>query len=111
MRNTHSRAHRAAEIEKLDFNDSKQLSAESREKMLRTIFRENTRIGWILSSISAAEISAKQTRRPTPIGLNTQSHACAMSLIRRALALGINLAEVYVDTVGDPGYCESFHGG
>ena len=91
-------------VEQLDFNDSKQLSASKREEMLSTLFGEGTRIGWLLTSISAAEISAKQTRHPTPVSLNVQSHLAARDLVRRALALGVNVRHVYVDTVGDPGY-------
>ena len=37
-----------------------------------------------------------------PYNLNALSHDTAEALIRQALADGVNLKRVYIDTVGDP---------
>jgi ribonuclease H2 subunit A len=88
-------------ISALDFDDSKQLSAEKREKMLSTILENNARIGWVMRVLSAREISNKMLRR-NPVSLNKVSYVAAMNMIRAAQNAGVNVVKVIVDTVGDP---------
>lgn len=106
---THSRAH----VESVHSNaqrtltflspvaDSKALSAEKRAGLFKGL-KACGRVGYILKSISAAEISACMLRRH-PYSLNAQSHDAAMQLVQAALDAGCHVTHVYVDTVGDPG--------
>jgi ribonuclease HII len=57
---------------------------------------------WILRVIGARELSEKMLRR-TPFSLNAISHDSASDIVASALAAGVPLSHVYVDTVGDPG--------
>lgn len=88
------------EITALGFDDSKALTAEKREGLFKGL-KETNRIGWTVASIPPDEISAKMLRR-TPYSLNAISHDCAIAMIERAIDAGVNVTEVYVDTVGDP---------
>ena len=86
------------EICKLGYDDSKKISESERTRMFDGIKKES-RIGWMVNVISAAEISGKMLQR-TPKSLNAISHEAATALIQQALNDGVNLTEVYVDTVG-----------
>lgn len=80
--------------------DSKALTAEKRERLFKRL-KETKRIGWTVASIPATEISHKMLRRQ-PYSLNAISHDCAIELVKRAQDAGVNVTEVFVDTVGDP---------
>lgn len=58
-------------------------------------------IGWMVVSLSAAELSNKMLQK-NKYNLNAISHDTAMEMIQRALDAGVNVAECYIDTVGDP---------
>lgn len=58
-------------------------------------------LGWNVICLSAKEISGGMLQR-APYNLNALSHDTAEALIRQALADGVNLKRVYIDTVGDP---------
>lgn len=87
-------------LKALGVNDSKQLTKEQRDD-----FREKLDNADFLASDSivlhASELSAKMLR-PSKYNLNAISHDTALSLVQRALDRGVNVKEVYVDTVGDP---------
>ncbi|GAB0098453.1 Ribonuclease [Sergentomyia squamirostris] len=84
--------------------DSKQLTEEKREQIFYDI---NTRkealdnMGWAVEVISPNYISQSMLRR-TKHSLNEVSMESAIGLINRAISLNVNIAEVYVDTVGPP---------
>lgn len=85
----------------IGFADSKQLTEDQREKFFAVIKRESSFMGWIVRSLSPADISAGMLGR-TNYNLNALSHDTAIGLIRRVIALGVNVKEVFVDTVGKP---------
>ena len=90
------------EISALGYDDSKAISAETREKLFDGIANKNAyRIGWIVVDIPATSISALMLKQ-SPTSLNRISHECAISMIECVLEKGVNVQEVYVDTVGDP---------
>lgn len=114
----------------MGFNDSKQLDEKQREKLFQKMVN-TPGLGWIVHSIPATEISGKMLRKE-PYSLNAISHdsgtggsvsikalvtqrtnsrfvaffffpsMIAADLISLALAEGVCVTEVYVDTVGDP---------
>jgi ribonuclease H2 subunit A len=82
------------------FDDSKKLTEETRERMFADI-KSCDFLGWNVIVLSAKEISGGMLQR-SPYNLNAMSHDTAEALIRQALADGVNLKRVFVDTVGDP---------
>ncbi|KNC52614.1 ribonuclease HII [Thecamonas trahens ATCC 50062] len=92
-------------LKKMKFDDSKALTAETRERMYAEIGSEEVRerlgLGFKIHSLSPEELSGKMLRVPK-YNLNTISHDTAIGLIRWVLAQGVNLQEVFVDTVGSP---------
>lgn len=84
--------------------DSKQLTEEQRDKIFVSANQEDyatESIGWAVDVISPNEISTSMLRR-VKRSLNEVSMESAISLIKRAIELEVNVAEVYVDTVGPP---------
>lgn len=84
--------------------DSKQLTEEKREIIFNKLnTKEYARdcIGWAVEVISPNCISTNMLRR-SKHSLNEVSMDSAIGLINKAIALGVNIAEVYVDTVGPP---------
>ncbi|KAH8393972.1 hypothetical protein KR215_011583, partial [Drosophila sulfurigaster] len=84
--------------------DSKQLTEEKRDIIfneLNTLEYANSCIGWAVEIISPNVISTSMYRR-TKCSLNEVSMDSAMGLIQHAIDAGVNIAEVYVDTVGPP---------
>jgi ribonuclease H2 subunit A len=90
----------AKSIDALGFNDSKQLSEAERERMLREIEQQSRRIGRVLCDLPAEFISTSMLLRG-PISLNELSYVAAIEMVRRVVAQGVNVAELYVDAVGN----------
>uniref|UniRef100_A0A804R9U8 Ribonuclease n=1 Tax=Zea mays TaxID=4577 RepID=A0A804R9U8_MAIZE len=84
----------------LKFADSKTLKEEQREELFESL-KANSSIGWEVDVICPKDLSAKMLKR-SKVNLNEISHNSAMGLVRKVLDMGVLLAEVYVDTVGDP---------
>jgi ribonuclease H2 subunit A len=59
-------------------------------------------LGWIIDELSADYISHSMLRASHPVSLNVTSHDTAIDMIRCIRSHGVNVTEVYVDTVGDP---------
>lgn len=88
----------------MGFADSKQLTAEERDKLWAAMNdREaNSFLGYSLRVLSAEHISAEMLavgRR----SLNDLSFDAAISLVREVITdKGVNVTSIFVDTVGDP---------
>ncbi|KAJ3020805.1 Ribonuclease H2 subunit A [Thoreauomyces humboldtii] len=80
---------------------SKVLKEEQRDELFQTMQKHSEWIGWAIRSCSPQEISACMLRR-SKHNLNTLAHDTTMDLIRETIDRGVNLAEVFVDTVGPP---------
>ncbi|WAR22206.1 RNH2A-like protein [Mya arenaria] len=90
--------------------DSKTLTEEQREAIFEQLTGAGEIIGWMVEILSPTYISNSMLRR-TKYNLNALSHDCAIGLIEKVLAQGVQVAEIYVDTVGDPGkYQEKLKG-
>ncbi|KAI1435619.1 ribonuclease H2 subunit A [Xylaria sp. CBS 124048] len=89
------------------FDDSKVLTPATRTSLMQTLCTPNTDLhdtcGWAISSLSARDIGANMLR---PAGaaynLNAQAMDATVDLIRGVVARGVNVREIYVDTIGPP---------
>ncbi|KAF9577251.1 Ribonuclease H2 subunit A [Lunasporangiospora selenospora] len=89
------------ELADLGFADSKTLNEQERDGLLDVIMSRQDLIGWSVRVLSPMDISNSMLRR-TKYNLNALAHDTTIQLIRETLAAGVNLKEVYVDTVGPP---------
>lgn len=87
------------------FDDSKVLTAERREELLQQVCTSpelQDNVGWATTIMTAVDISAGMLKPGMPYNLNEQAHDTTMDLIQKVLDAGIEVAEIYVDTVGPP---------
>ncbi|XP_038640719.1 ribonuclease H2 subunit A [Scyliorhinus canicula] len=87
------------QLVELKVADSKTLTEKEREKLFAKIDEANDFIGWALQVLSPNLISNTMQQR-TKYNLNALSHDAAIGLIQYALDSGVQVKEVYVDTVG-----------
>lgn len=83
------------------FADSKTLTSERRDKLYDQIEKDDM-IGFNADEISASFISGGMLGCQK-VSLNAMANESTYKLIRSVLDAGVNLQEVYVDTVGDAG--------
>ncbi|XP_015607938.1 ribonuclease H2 subunit A [Cephus cinctus] len=81
--------------------DSKSLTEEQRDAIFDKICNESDKMGWAVEAISPNVIANSMYRR-CKTSLNEVSMNSAIGLIHKAIEAGVNIAEVYVDTVGKP---------
>jgi ribonuclease H2 subunit A len=88
----------------MGFMDSKVLSEEKRDALWKAMQDRagHAFLGWDVTVISAEEIS-KEMLSTNRRSLNTLSFDAAIGLIRTTLERGVNVTQVFVDTVGDAG--------
>ncbi|CAA93552.1 ribonuclease H2 complex subunit Rnh201 [Schizosaccharomyces pombe] len=88
------------------FADSKTLASLKREELLKLICNKSNElgknVGWSTMSISARELAAGMLRYRNKYNLNLQAHDTTIDLIKKVYESGINVTEIYVDTVGPP---------
>jgi ribonuclease H2 subunit A len=87
------------------FDDSKKLTPEVRSDLMRRICTPGTDLyeagGWATRSLSAQDISAHMLS-PNVYNLNAQAMDATIDLIKEVLAKGVNVTEIYIDTIGRP---------
>lgn len=81
--------------------DSKSLTERKRDEIFDGICELKESMGWAIEAISPNVIANSMYRR-TKVSLNEVSMVSATELIRGAIDRGVNVAEIYVDTVGKP---------
>lgn len=90
------------------FDDSKVLKPGVRSSLMRTLCTPGTDLhdscGWATASLSARDIAANMLRpaHAAAYNLNAQALDATVELIRGVYARGVNVQEIYVDTVGQP---------
>ncbi|KAI0485783.1 ribonuclease H2 subunit A [Xylaria cf. heliscus] len=89
------------------FDDSKVLTPAVRSSLMETLCTADTDLhsacGWAISSLSARNIGANMLRpRGAMYNLNAQAMDATAELIQGVLARGVNVREIYVDTIGPP---------
>jgi ribonuclease H2 subunit A len=87
------------------FDDSKVLTPAFRSSLMQTLCTPDSELfvnsGWAVSSLSARDIGAHMFS-PSAYNLNAQAMDATVELIRGVIERGVNVAEIYVDTVGPP---------
>ncbi|KAJ1610259.1 hypothetical protein OJ253_1285 [Cryptosporidium canis] len=102
-------------LRNINIDDSKKLSAHNRDKINDKIRKLSDKFGWRIHVMSAEYLSCEMHRRKKH-NLNEISHLAAISkskcfsssvfilldLIKHVISSGVNVTEVYIDTVGPP---------
>ncbi|KAH7073662.1 ribonuclease H-like domain-containing protein [Paraphoma chrysanthemicola] len=87
------------------FDDSKVLTPEVRTNLMRKLCTPSSDLyeagGWATRSLSAQDISAHMLS-PSVYNLNAQAMDATIDLIKGVLARGVNVTEIYIDTIGKP---------
>lgn len=81
--------------------DSKTLTEAQRDSIFDKACNENDKMGWAIEAISPNYISNSMYSR-CKRSLNEVSMMSAIGLIEGAIKAGVNISQVYVDTVGPP---------
>ncbi len=90
------------------FDDSKVLTPAVRSSLMQTLCTPSTDLydscGWAISALSARDIAAGMLRPLTTgaYNLNAQAMDATVALINGVLERGVRIAEIFVDTVGQP---------
>ncbi|KAL2076488.1 hypothetical protein ACEWY4_027915 [Coilia grayii] len=87
------------DLKDLKVADSKTLTEEQRESLFVKLDEAKSFVGWALQVLSPNTISTSMLQR-TKYNLNALSHDAAIGLVQYALDSGVQLKEVFVDTVG-----------
>ena len=88
------------------FDDSKVLTPAVRAKLFKAVCTPDTDLhqscGWAIKSLSARDIGAGMLRNGGSYNLNAQAMDATIELIRGVVDSGVNVREIYVDTIGMP---------
>jgi ribonuclease H2 subunit A len=93
--------------DKHHFDDSKVLTPAVRAGLFKAVCSPGSDLyescGWAVKSLSARDISAGMMRNGGSYNLNAQAMDATIELIRGVVEKGVNVREIYVDTIGHPG--------
>lgn len=94
---------RIEDLSAMGFADSKTLKHDTRQQLMEDICATDW-IGYEATVMTPTDISAGMLRGSNAAiyNLNAQSHDVTIALIRSVLSKGVDVAEIYVDTVGPP---------
>jgi ribonuclease H2 subunit A len=88
------------------FDDSKALTPSVRANLTKAVCTPTSDLyescGWAIRSLSARDIGAGMLQNGGAYNLNAQAMDATIDLIRGVLEKGVNVREIYVDTIGNP---------
>ncbi|RKF61327.1 Ribonuclease H2 subunit A [Erysiphe neolycopersici] len=88
------------------FDDSKILTQTVRSNLMRKVCTEGTDLhqqcGWAVEVMSARDISSNMMKPGIAYNLNAQAMDATIGLIKGILEKGVNVKEIYIDTIGKP---------
>lgn len=88
------------------FDDSKVLQPAVRADLMRKVCTSGTDLfsdcGWAIKSLSAQDISAGMLKNGGSYNLNAQAMDATVEIIKGVIDRGVNVREIYVDTIGMP---------
>ena len=98
--------HRALLAESHHFDDSKVLTPLVRSSLMQTLCTVGTDLykncGWATRVMSARDIAAGMLKPAGTYNLNAQAMNATIDLIKDVFAKGVNVREIYIDTIGSP---------
>lgn len=98
--------HRHLLAETHHFDDSKVLTPAVRSSLMQTLCMPDTDLykhcGWATRVMSARDISAGMLKPAGTYNLNAQAMDATIDLIKDVFAKGVNIREIYIDTIGSP---------
>lgn len=98
--------HRSLLADKHKFDDSKVLTPAVRSDLMEKICTDGTDLfqhgGWATRLLSAKDISSAMLKPNGAYNLNSQAMDATIDLIQGVLDSGVNVREVYIDTIGKP---------
>ncbi|KAL8726625.1 MAG: hypothetical protein Q9166_006584 [cf. Caloplaca sp. 2 TL-2023] len=98
--------HKSLLAETHHFDDSKVLKPQVRSDLMQAICTPGTDLyensGWATRVMSARDISAGMLKPTGVYNLNAQAMDATIQLIKDVFALGVNVKEIYIDTIGKP---------
>jgi ribonuclease H2 subunit A len=88
------------------FDDSKVLTPLVRTNLTKAVCTEGSDLhrscGWSIKSLSARDIGAGMLKNGGSYNLNAQAMDATIEIIRGVMDQGVNVREVYIDTIGNP---------
>lgn len=98
--------HRSLLADTHKFDDSKALTPAVRSDLMEKVCTPETDLfehcGWATRSMSARDISSAMMRPNGAYNLNAQAMDATIDLLQEVLNSGVNIREVYIDTIGQP---------
>ena len=99
-------AHRSLLAETHHFDDSKVLTPTVRSSLMQSLCKPGTDLyqncGWAARVMSARDISSDMLKPAGKYDLNSQAMDATIELIKDVFAKGVNIKEIYIDTIGSP---------
>lgn len=99
-------SHRSLLTETHHFDDSKILTPTVRSNLMQTLCTPSTDLynscGWATRVMSARDISSGMLKSAGTYNLNAQAMDATIDLIKDVFTKGVNIKEIYIDTIGSP---------
>ena len=99
-------SHRSLLAETHHFDDSKVLTPTVRSSLMQKLCTPGTDLyqncGWATRVMSARDISSGMLKPAGTYNLNAQAMDATIDLIKDVFAKGVNVKEIYIDTIGSP---------
>ena len=99
-------SHRTLLAETHHFDDSKVLTPTVRSSLMQKLCTSGTDLyqscGWATRVMSARDISSGMLKPAATYNLNAQAMDATIDLIKDVFARGVNVKEIYIDTIGSP---------
>jgi ribonuclease H2 subunit A len=98
--------HRSLLADTHHFDDSKVLTPAVRASLMKAVCTADTDLqnacGWSIKSLSARDIGAGMLKNGGSYNLNAQAMDATVEIIRGVIDSGVNVTEIYIDTIGNP---------
>lgn len=98
--------HHSLLAEKHHFDDSKVLTPAVRASLMKATCTPGTDLykscGWSIKSLSARNIGAGMMKNGGSYNLNAQAVDATVEIITGVINQGVNIREIYIDTIGNP---------